>query len=240
MSDKRSNGSNRESLDLRNWSISPTPSLNNNVFVNGRNAIEENYPFFVGNVAEGNIARNNAEAELVLNGQLLDRNNQMVGFTRARKLRPRWVTHRPQHEHYVALQQTDAMEEGTICMIDKNGACVPIGQTDPRYTTRTTESMRREYQEIMNDPASILPDIQRAQQLLRMIHTREAQEYLERERLRREREREQSFFRIVQNGTRRIRNGALSGVRGLFSRANQRRSRSPGRRSRTPGGTRRS
>ena len=152
----------------------------------------------------------------------------MVGYTKARRLRPQWVTQRDNIANPVALQQRDSMEQGTICMIDKNGACVPIGFTDPQYTTRTTESMQQEVDQIMSDPNAILQDIQRAQQLLRMIHTRQQREYIERERLRRER----SIYRLVENGTRRI--------RGLFSggeaRANARPNREerPRTRSRTP------
>ena len=191
--------------------------LRNNIYTLGRNATEANVPFFESKVQEGKLKGPNAKAELVLPAQSLGRNNQMVGYTKAMRIRPQWVTQRDNIANPVALQQRDSMEQGTICMIDKNGACVPIGFTDPQYTTRTTESMRREYQEIMNDPATTLPDIQRARQLLRMIHTREASEYLERERLRRERDqlrRERSTRTRLYN---LLRNGARS-FRGLFSR----------------------
>lgn len=186
---------------------------NNNVYVNGRYA-EGN---FVGNVAEGEITGNNALSESALLAQLNTSNLNGAVLPSASRVKSQWVTRRPAYNHYVSIQQTDAMREGTICMIDKNGACVPVGHTDPQYTTRTTESMRREYQEIMNDPATTLPDIQRARQLLRMIHTREASEYLERERLRRERDqlrRERSTRTRLYN---LLRNGARS-FRGLFSR----------------------
>ena len=215
----------------------------------GRNVIESNFP--LGNVSKGSITGGNAEANLVLPGQLLGRDNQMFGFTKASQLRPQWLTTKPLRNNSVALQQFNSMEEGTICMIDKNGACVPIGHTDPRHTTRSTESMRREFEEIMSDPAATLPDIQRGHQLLRMIHTREAREYLERREREREIQRERSIFRLAQHGTRRLRNGALSGLRGIsrlrgmfsrgraneVARANETRTR---RRSRTPGGTLRS
>ena len=230
MSDKGSNGSNRGSLNLSNWSIHSSPPSNNNVFVNGRYATEEND--FVGNV-EGNIAFRNAEVEPVLNAEVLGRNNQMAAFAKARRLRSQRVTSRPSHNHYVTAQHDNAMAQGTICMIDKNGACVPIGHTDPRYTTRTTESMRREFEELMRDPAATLHDVQRAQQLLRMVHTREAREYLERERIIRER----TLGHRLQRGTQRFRNG----IRGLFSRVRSRpRGNAVRSRSRTPGGSRRS
>ena len=196
--------------------------LRNNIYTLGRNATEANVPFFEGKVQEGKLKGPNAKAELVLPAQSLGRNNQMVGYTKARRLRPQWVTQRDDIANPVALQQRDSMEQGTICMIDKNGACVPIGFTDPQYTTRSTESMQQEVDQIMSDPNAILQDIQRAQQLLRMIHTRQQREYIERERLRRER----SIYRLVENGTRRI--------RGLFSRANARANARPRTRSRTP------
>ena len=176
--------------------------LRNNIYTLGRNATEANVPFFEGNVEEGKLKGPNAKAQLVLPAQSLGRNNQMVGYTKARRLRPQWVTQRDNIANPVALQQRDSMEQGTICMIDKNGACVPIGFTDPQYTTRSTESMQQEVEQIMSDPNAILQDIQRAQQLLRMIHTRQQREYIERER-------ERSIYRLVENGTRRI--------RGLFS-----------------------
>jgi len=210
-----SSGSNSSGSNLSGSNLSGSISDSNSnasqiTPIIGRNVV---FPSFVNNVAEGTITGGNAEAELVLPGQLLGRNNQMVGITRASKLKPQWVTRRPLYNHYVSVQGTNAMEQGTICMIDKNGTCIPIGHTDPQHTTRSTENMRREFQEIMADPASTLPDVQRAQQLLRMVHRREAQEYLERRELERERERERSIYRLAQHGTRRFRNGALSGLR---------------------------
>ena len=186
----------------------------NNIYVLGRNATEANVPLFEGKIQKGKLKGPNAKAELVLPGQLLDRNNQMVGFTKAKKLRRQWVTKRADIANPVALQQRDSMEQGTICMIDKNGACIPIGFTDPQYTTRSTESMQQEVDQIMSDPNAILQDIQRAQQLLRMIHTRQRQEYTRQELRRQELRRERSLSRLVENGTRRI--------RGLFSGPNAR------------------
>ena len=245
MSDKGSNGSNRGSLNLENWSIHSSPPSNNNVFVNARYANENND--FAGNVAEGNIAFKNAEVQPVLNAQVLGRNNQMAAFARARRLRSQRVTNRPLHNHYVTAQHHNAMAQGTIRMIDKNGASVLVGETDPRFTTRSTESMRREYEQIISDPAATLPDVQRAHQLLRMVHTREAREYLERERIRRERtlaHRLQRGTQRLQLGTQRLQIGTQrfrNGIRGLFSRVNAGgRARTRSReRSRTPGGTRR-
>ena len=232
----RSRSGSRSGTRSRSGSMSGTRSRsrsNNNVYVNGRYAAHN----FVDNVAEGEITGNNALSESALLAQLNTRNLNGAVLPKASRIKSQWVTRRPAYNHYVSIQQSDAMREGTICMIDKNGECVPIGHTDPQYTTRTTESMRREYQEIMNDPATTLPDIQRARQLLRMIHTREASEYLERERLRDQLRRERSTRSRLYN---LLRNGARS-FRGLFSRrrANERQANERRSTSRSPGGTRR-
>jgi hypothetical protein len=207
---------------------------NNNVYVNGRNA-EGN---FVGNVEQGEITGNNALSESALLAQLNTRNLNGAVLPKASRIKSQWVIRRPAYNHYVSIQQSDAMREGTICMIDKNGECVPVGHTDPQYTTRTTESMRREYQEIMNDPATTLPDIQRARQLLRMIHIREASEYLERERLRRERSTRTRLYNLLRNGSRSFR-GLFSRRRANERRPEERRANERRSTSRSPGGTRR-
>lgn len=225
-----------------------------------RFATPENIPeFLTATVAKGVPARGDAELASFSEGYYSANKNNIKGLRTAKALNP-LLGIKPSAMHYVVAQELNAQGAGTIRMINKNGSRVPIGNTDPRLSSRSTFSMLDEIDQIIANPRSTAGDNERVRQLLRMVHIRnqiEEDEYHARHpasahepsRFSRVREHVENIYRRLRNTTSSLRERASSGVRGFLQGAVARISgvnggrvtnRSSRSRSRTPGGTRRS
>jgi hypothetical protein len=232
----------------------------------GRHAIASNIPAFTfETVAKGTPARGDADLHALTEGYYSKKNN-MSGLPRAKVLNPMILSTKPVATGPIGAQQLDSNLAGTTRMINKNGSRVPIGNTDPRLSSRSTFSMLDEVDQIIANPRSTAADYERVRQLLRMVTIRnqiEDDEYRARHppesahgtsRFRDIREHVENIYRRLRNTTSSLTERASSGVRGILQgaverirgvnggRVINRRVTNGGRhsrsRSRTPGGTR--